>query len=85
MEKILYTKFNTTRRNIISKTKCVKMIHFSVTQQALIEQTIESPYDPYLESNENWYPPFVQLLLVLGIIQNHPDNPSLIRMTPFHH
>ncbi|XP_065910906.1 centromere protein K-like [Dysidea avara] len=52
---------------------------------ALIEKTIESPYDPYLECNENLYPPFVQLLLVLGIIQRHPNNPALIRMTPYHY
>lgn len=47
----------------------------------LIEQAVENPHDPYVECDEH----FAQLLHRVGIIQTHPDNPKLIRMTPFHH
>lgn len=51
------------------------------TIMVLIEQAVQNPHDPYVECDEK----FAQLLYQAGIIQSHPDNPKLIRMTPFHH
>lgn len=46
-----------------------------------MEQAVQNPHDPYVECDET----FAQLLHEAGIIQSHPDNPKLVRMTPFHH
>ena len=51
--------------------------------QELISKALSSPHSPYLPLSSVW-PPHSNLLLRSGVIQRHPDNPSLIRITPFH-
>ena len=52
--------------------------------QALIERTLSFPHNPYVPAaklDQDYY----LLLLRSGVIQHHPDKPTLIKMTPFHH
>lgn len=51
--------------------------------QELISKTLSSPHSPYHSLSSIW-PPHGTLLLRSGVIQRHPDNPSLVRVTPFH-
>ncbi|CAI8036945.1 Centromere protein K [Geodia barretti] len=51
--------------------------------QELISKTLTSPHSPYLSLSSIW-PPHGNLLLRSGVIQRHPDNPSLVRVAPFH-
>lgn len=50
----------------------------------LVGRSLDCPHDPYL-SVEGVWPPHCQLLLRSGAVQRHPDNPTLIRITSFHH
>lgn len=52
--------------------------------QELISKCLDTSHDPYVQAGSIWEPHF-QLLLRSGILQRHPDNPALVRITPFHH
>jgi hypothetical protein len=51
--------------------------------QDLISKTLSSPHAPYLPLSSIW-PPHVNLLMRSGVTQRNPDNPGLVRVTPFH-
>ena len=53
--------------------------------ELLMNKTIDSPNDPYVELDPSvHWAPYVELLQRSGITVRHPNNNNLIKVTPFH-
>lgn len=50
----------------------------------LIEQTLNSPQQPYIDIDQHTWPAQVEFLLQCQIVVQHPDNPQKIKLVPFH-
>ncbi|GFR66481.1 centromere protein K-like [Elysia marginata] len=50
----------------------------------LIEQSLNSPEQPYVDLDHRFWPAQVEFLLQCQLIVQHPDNPRKIKLVPFH-
>ncbi|KAK3753133.1 hypothetical protein RRG08_024411 [Elysia crispata] len=50
----------------------------------LIEQTLNSPEQPYIELDHRAWPAQVEFLLKCQVAVQHPDNPRKLKLVPFH-
>jgi len=61
------------------------MVRCILVVQSLINKSLETPNDPYINIDDALWPPYVEMLLRSGIIVRHPTNLYRIRLTAFHH
>lgn len=52
--------------------------------EALMNQCVDSPHDPYLHLTQSQWPPHVEQLLRHNVAQRHPDDQNRIKLLPFH-
>lgn len=52
--------------------------------QALIGKTLDSAHDPYIRIKEEFWPPYIEMLLRYGIASRHPEDPNKMRLEAFH-
>eukprot|EP01135_Chromosphaera_perkinsii_P009939 Nk52_evm32s1967 gene=Nk52_evmTU32s1967 len=56
--------------------------------QTILEEIMNSgmvqPHDPYIPIRDDYYPPYVELLVRSGIAEYHPNNSNLIKLVGFH-
>ncbi|KAK2168661.1 hypothetical protein LSH36_15g13045 [Paralvinella palmiformis] len=52
--------------------------------QDLLNQCIDSPHNAYIDIDNRFWPPYVELLVRTGIALRNPHNTQQIRLTPFH-
>lgn len=49
-----------------------------------MNKCVEKGGSPYIELDDTYWPPYIELLLRCGVIQRHEQNPKMARLTPFH-
>ncbi|XP_071817837.1 centromere protein K-like isoform X2 [Apostichopus japonicus] len=49
-----------------------------------MNQSVEKEDTPYIEIDDTYWPPYIELLLRCGVLQRHEQNSNLLRLTPFH-
>ena len=52
--------------------------------ELLMNKCLQEPNDPFLSIDELFWPPYVELLLRMNIIQRHPSDAKRIKLTPYH-
>ncbi|XP_005096706.1 centromere protein K [Aplysia californica] len=52
--------------------------------KSLIEQTLNSPAQPYIEMDDRFWSRHIELLLRCQIVLKDPNNPNRIKLVPFH-
>ncbi|XP_069735974.1 centromere protein K [Phaenicophaeus curvirostris] len=62
----------------------VKLITMKKILELLISKLVETPHEPYIEINDSFWPPYVELLLRYGIALRHPEDPNRLRLESFH-
>lgn len=50
----------------------------------LIEQSLNSPEQPYIDIDDRFWPPYVEFLLRCQIVLKDPHNSHRIKLVPFH-
>uniref|UniRef100_V9L3M0 Centromere protein K-like protein n=1 Tax=Callorhinchus milii TaxID=7868 RepID=V9L3M0_CALMI len=48
--------------------------------ELLMTRTLKTPHDPYVETDDTFWPPYVEALLRYGIAVRHSQNPNRIRL-----
>lgn len=49
-----------------------------------MNRSVEAPNDPYIVIDDRYWPPYLQLLVRVGIAQRHPEDDNRVKITPFH-
>lgn len=57
---------------------------YSFSVQNFMNQSVEKEDTPYIEIDDTYWPPYIELLLRCGVLQRHEQNSNLLRLTPFH-
>ncbi|KAM6188177.1 LOW QUALITY PROTEIN: centromere protein K-like [Sarcoramphus papa] len=65
-----------------SEEPAVQLITLHEVLEILINKLMSTPHEPYLTINDFW-PPYIELLLRYGIALIHPEDP-IIRLEAFH-
>ncbi|XP_065518227.1 centromere protein K isoform X2 [Lathamus discolor] len=52
--------------------------------EILVDKSVSTPHDPYVQIDDSFWPPYLELLLRHGIAQRHPVNPDRMRLETFH-
>lgn len=52
--------------------------------ERLINASLDSPNDPYLEIDDRFWPPYTELLLQCDLALRHPSDSKRIKLMPFH-
>ncbi|XP_013412363.1 centromere protein K isoform X1 [Lingula anatina] len=52
--------------------------------EQLMNKLLDSPHDPYLTTDQSYWPPYLELLLRTGIALKHPEDGHRIKLVPFH-
>ena len=67
-----------------SSMEGVEYMSLLLLLQNLLNQCMDSPHDPYIAITEQFWPPYVELLVRSCIAVRNPDNHNEIRLMPFH-
>ncbi|KAM5192934.1 centromere protein K isoform 2-T2 [Mantella aurantiaca] len=62
----------------------VEWIPLADILEALISKIMDSPHDPYIRIKEEFWPPYIEMLLRYGIALRHPEDANKIRLEAFH-
>jgi centromere protein K len=49
-----------------------------------MNKCIETPNDAYVELDDTFWPPYIEMLIRCGIVQRHPENELRIKLTAYH-
>lgn len=49
-----------------------------------MNKSVDQEGSPYIEIDDTYWPPYVELLLRCGVLQRHEQNANLLKLTPFH-
>lgn len=72
------------RKKGTAESPQVEWIPLADILEALIGKTLDSPHDPYIRIKEEFWPPYIEMLLRYGIASRHPEDPNKIRLEAFH-
>ncbi|KAM4708894.1 centromere protein K isoform 2-T2 [Discoglossus pictus] len=62
----------------------VQLLTLNEIVEILINKILTTPHDPYVTADEQYWPPYVEMMLRYGIILQHPEDPTKIRLEAFH-
>ncbi|XP_063310139.1 centromere protein K [Pelobates fuscus] len=62
----------------------VELITLHEILENLINKMMDSPHDPYIVVDQQYWPPYIELLLRYGIAQRHTEDSNRIRLEAFH-
>ncbi|XP_040277271.1 centromere protein K [Bufo bufo] len=68
----------------ISAEPEVQRIRLHAILETLINQLMNTPNDPYIIVKDEYWPPYIELLLRYGIALRHPADANRIRLEAFH-
>ncbi|KAG8598758.1 hypothetical protein GDO81_002728 [Engystomops pustulosus] len=68
----------------VSEEPRVQWIRLHVILETLINQLMNTPNDPYILVQDEYWPPYIELLLRYGIALRHPADAKRIRLEAFH-
>ncbi|KAG9488192.1 centromere protein K [Eleutherodactylus coqui] len=68
----------------VSEEPRVDWIHIHVIIETLINQLMNTPNDPYIIVTDDYWPPYIELLLRYGIVLRHPADSKRIRLEAYH-
>lgn len=52
--------------------------------ELLMNKCLQDPNDPFINIDESFWPPYVELLFRMNVIQWHPSEARKIKLTPYH-
>ncbi|KAM3939150.1 centromere protein K [Leptodactylus fuscus] len=68
----------------VSEEPPVQWIRLHIILETLINQLMNTPNDPYIIVKDEYWPPYIELLLRYGIALRHPADAKRIRLEAFH-
>ncbi|XP_056397214.1 centromere protein K [Hyla sarda] len=68
----------------VSEESHVEWVNLHVILETLINQLMNTPNDPYIIIKDEYWPPYIELLLRYGIALRHPADAQRIRLEAFH-
>ncbi|XP_075695218.1 centromere protein K isoform X2 [Rhinoderma darwinii] len=75
---------NFKKKKGVSEEPQVQWIRLHVILETLINQLMNTPNDPYVIVKDEYWPPYIELLLRYGIALRHPADAKRIRVEAFH-
>lgn len=76
---------NSKKKKGVSEEPRVQWILLHNILENLINQLMNTPNDPYVIVTDEYWPPYIELLLRYGIALRHPADANRIRLEAFHH
>ncbi|XP_016362695.1 centromere protein K isoform X1 [Sinocyclocheilus anshuiensis] len=61
----------------------INLISLSEIIERLTNKSLETPHDPYVTTDDTFWPPYTEMLLRNGIATRHPEDCSKIRLENF--
>lgn len=61
----------------------INLISLSEIIESLTNKTLETPHDPYVTTDDTFWPPYTEMLLRNGIATRHPEDCNKIRLEFF--
>uniref|UniRef100_A0A673JAM6 Uncharacterized protein n=1 Tax=Sinocyclocheilus rhinocerous TaxID=307959 RepID=A0A673JAM6_9TELE len=58
----------------------INLISLSEIIERLTNKTLETPHDPYVSTDDTFWPPYTEMLLRNGIAKRHPEDCSKIHL-----
>ncbi|XP_063819242.1 centromere protein K [Pseudophryne corroboree] len=62
----------------------VQLVPMNDILETLINKLMETPHDPYVVIQPEYWPPYIEMLLRFGIALRHPADANRIRLEAFH-
>ncbi|TSK17970.1 Centromere protein K [Bagarius yarrelli] len=60
------------------------LISLSEILEQLTNKTLETPHEPYVTTDDSYWPPYIEMLLRNGIATRHPEDCNKIRLEFFY-
>lgn len=60
-------------------------LSLEIILESLMNKSLETPNEPYIDIDDTLWPPYVEMLLRSGIVLHHPRDVNRIRLTPYHY
>ncbi|XP_041694343.1 centromere protein K [Coregonus clupeaformis] len=77
------TNANKKKKNIPQELN-ENLISLNEILELLMNKTLETPHDPYILTDETFWPPYTEMLLRYGIALRHPEDCFKIRLETFY-
>ncbi|KAI1896834.1 hypothetical protein AGOR_G00098940 [Albula goreensis] len=79
-----HPEVNTNKRskNILTEPR-VDLVSLHDMLELLMKKAVETPHEPYVQLNESFWPPYIEMLLRYGIASRHPEDCFKIRLEAF--
>ncbi|KAM8960851.1 centromere protein K [Pelodytes ibericus] len=68
----------------LSAESTVQWITLHEILEILINKMMSTPHDPYVVTDQQYWPPYIEMLLRYGIALRHPEDSNRIRLEAFH-
>ncbi|XP_053557306.1 centromere protein K [Bombina bombina] len=68
----------------VSKEPAVQWLTMHEILEILINKLMTTPHDPYVIADQQYWPPYIEMLLRYGIALRHPEDSRRIRLEAFH-
>ncbi|KAM4052653.1 centromere protein K [Anomaloglossus baeobatrachus] len=75
---------NAKKQKVVTEGPPVQWVTLHVILETLINQLLSTPNDPYIIVQDEYWPPYIELLLRNGIALRHPADTKRIRLEAFH-
>lgn len=72
------------KMHVCDISSCNDLTDLQGITELLMNKCLQEPNDPYLCIDGSFWPPYVELLLRMNIIQRHPSDAKRIKLTPYH-
>ncbi|XP_069605525.1 centromere protein K [Ranitomeya imitator] len=72
------------KKKVVSEGPPLQWVTLHVILETLINQLMSTPNDPYIIVKDEYWPPYIELMLRFGIALRHPADDKRIRLEAFH-
>ncbi|XP_073536340.1 centromere protein K [Phyllobates terribilis] len=72
------------KKRALSEGPPVQWITLHVILETLMNKLLDTPNDPYVTVMDEYWPPYIELMLRFGITLRHPADAKRIRLEAFH-
>lgn len=73
----------TKKKRVAAYDAEINLISLSEIIERLTNKTLEAPHDPYVTTDDTFWPPYTEMLLRNGIAIRHPEDCNKIRLELF--
>ncbi|KAJ8389832.1 hypothetical protein AAFF_G00113010 [Aldrovandia affinis] len=74
---------NKKRKNVFPEPRA-DLIPLHDILELLMNKLVETPHEPYVQINDTFWPPYIEMLLRHGIASRHPEDCFKIRLEAFY-